>query len=523
MHDTRITANLAHSRGEITLRDILSPLFRHKRLMIISFSVLAFASIGVALAVSNTYAAHMAVLVNRERIDPMVSTETSSQIQIPASAVTEEEVNSEAELLSSRDVLEKVVLENGLEQQERRSRLANLFGKRNDSEYVSLAVKHLGKQLKINTPLKTNLINVSYKSSDPKTAYGVLHSLATLYVDKHVSVHRPTGSYEFFSKEADKYRNALADSEARLADFGKEQGVAAPDVQRTNMALVVANAIGTLTQAEQAVAADQERIRSDRVEMEKTPERSLTQKVTNASDRLLQDLEHDLLAAQVKRTQLLTKFDPSYPLVREVDQEIAHTQTAIASAQTTQYVNQTTDVDPTFGLLKADVAKTQADLATQRASVVSLKQGIQNMQLQMVGLDQKALKQADLLRDAKANEESYLLYVSKREQERASDALDRNRIANVAIAIPPVIPALPMASLSMVLMVGLLVSFVGSASAAYAVEFLDSSFRTPRDVIDVLGIPVVVAIPRHASLPLHGNGGRGVRSHYLMPGDSTHS
>jgi hypothetical protein len=34
-----------------------------------------------------------------------------------------------------------------------------------------------------------------------------------------------------------------------------------------------------------------------------------------------------------------------------------------------------------------------------------------------------------------------------------------------------------------------------SAGAAYAVEFLDSSFRTPRDVIDVLGIPVVAAVP----------------------------
>ena len=73
------------------------------------------------------------------------------------------------------------------------------------------------------------------------------------------------------------------------------------------------------------------------------------------------------------------------------------------------------------------------------------------MQLQMVDLDQRALKQADLLRDTKANEDNYLLYLSKREQERASDALDQKRIANVAIAVPPVIPALPLASLSTVL------------------------------------------------------------------------
>jgi len=497
MHDRQLTA-ASIPRGDITLRDVLTPLFRHKRLMVVSFSVIALASILVGLGYSNTYEAHMAVLVNRERVDPMVTSESTSQMVLPAPAVAEEEINSEAELLKSQDVLEKVVLGNGLEEKEKQSFWTHLFVKQNESQYVSLAVKHLGQKLKIETPLKTDLINVSYESRDPRTAYNVLNTLAALYVEKHVAVHRPTGSYEFFAKEADKYRNALADSEARLASFGKEQGVVAPDVERSDMALVIANSVGSLHQAEQTIAADVERIRNDETQMERTPERSITQRTSNAADLLLQQLEGNLLAAQVKRTQLLSKFEPGYPLVQEADQEIVDTQAAITEAQKKEYVNQITDRDPTFELLREDVAKTQADLAAQRATVVALKQSNQNMQLQMVDLDQKALKQADLLRDTKANEDNYLLYLSKREQERASDALDQKRIANVAIAVPPVIPALPLASLSMILMIGFVVASAGSATAAYAVEFLDSSFRTPGDVIDILGTPIVAAIPKDA-------------------------
>jgi uncharacterized protein involved in exopolysaccharide biosynthesis len=269
------------------------------------------------------------------------------------------------------------------------------------------------------------------------------------------------------------------------------------------MALVVANSIGSLHQAEQTVAADEQRIRNDETQMERTPERSLTLLASNAADLLLQQLEGNLLTAQVKRTQLLSKFEPSYPLVQEADQEIADTQTAITQAQKRVYVNQTTDRDPTFELLREDLAKTQADLAAQRATVVALKRSIQDMQLQMVDLDQRALKQADLLRDTKANEDNYLLYLSKREQERASDALDQKRIANVAIAVPPVIPALPLASLSTALMIGFVVASAGSAGAAYVVEFLDSSFRTPRDVIDILGIPIVAGVPNHAVFIKH--------------------
>jgi uncharacterized protein involved in exopolysaccharide biosynthesis len=501
MQNTRLTDAIIESRGDINLRDILTPLFRHKQLMIVSFTVIAFLATLVALGVSNTYASHMEVLVNRERVDPMVTTESTLQMLMPASAVTEEEINSEVELLKSRDVLEKVVLANGLEDQEKHSLRVRLLGERSESEYLSLAVKHLGSNLKIGNPPKTNLINVSYSSGDPRIAYGVLNTLATLYIEKHVAVHRPTGSYEFFAKEADKYRDALTDSEARLATFSKEQGVAAPDVERTNMALVVANSVGSLHQAEQTIAADEQRLQNDKDQMSKTPQRSVYSDTSNAADSLLQQLESNLLAAQVKRTQLVLKFDPSYPLVQEADQEIAETKAAITEAQTKQYVNQTTDRDPTYELLREDAAKAQADLAAQRATAGALKQSIQSIQLQMVDLDQKALKQQDLLREAKANEGNYLLYVSKREQERASDALDQKRIANVAIAVPPAIPTLPVGSLTMFLIAGFIAATVVSAGAAYSVEFLDSSFRTPKEVIDILGIPVVAGVPKGALFP----------------------
>ena len=260
-------------------------------------------------------------------------------------------------------------------------------------------------------------------------------------------------------------------------------------------AQIVANSVASLHQADQTVAADEERIRNDTTQMEKTPERSVGQRTSTAADVLLQQLEGSLLAARVKRTALLLKFEPTYPLVKEADQEIVDTESAIAEAKTKEYVSQIMDRDPTFELLREDLAKTQSDLAAQRATVVAVKQSIKDIQLQMIDLDQKALKQADLLRDNKSNEDNYLLYLSKREQERASDALDQKRISNVAIAVPAVIPVLPLASLSTVLMIGFVLALAGGAAATYVAEFVDPSLRTARDVIDTLGIPIVASIP----------------------------
>jgi uncharacterized protein involved in exopolysaccharide biosynthesis len=247
------------------------------------------------------------------------------------------------------------------------------------------------------------------------------------------------------------------------------------------------------------IAADEQRIRSDRQQMKITPQRSATKEDTNSANLLLQNLGTSLLAAETKRTQLLLKYDPNYPLVKEADQEVAEAKAAIVEAKKTPYVNQETDRDPTFELLREDLTRTESDLAAQRANLIATKGTIQQLQTQMADLDQKMVTQQDLLRDVKANEDNYLLYLSKREQERTSDALDKTRIANVAIAVPPAIPALPTHGFPIVLLLAFVSATMLSIAMAYVVEYFDSSFHTPGQVVDFLGIPVVVAVSKRTA------------------------
>ena len=45
------------------------------------------------------------------------------------------------------------------------------------------------------------------------------------------------------AKEAERYRDALQESEARLASFDTQEGLVAPDEERTNMGLKLADAV----------------------------------------------------------------------------------------------------------------------------------------------------------------------------------------------------------------------------------------------------------------------------------------
>ncbi len=362
------------------------------------------------------------------------------------------------------------------------------------------STRTLAKKIKVEAAATSDVIDVQYgRMGEPEAPACVLQTLGKLYLEKHLQLQRPAGSSDFFAQETEKYRQALAEAESRLVDFGRIGGVAAPDILRTDMAGQVATSQAALYQAKQAIAADQKRIENLDAQMASTPPRSSTSEASMAPNLLLENLGASLLAAQVKRSQLLMKYDPDYPLVKEADQEIAETQQAIANAEKAKYINATTDRDPTYELLREDKAKTEADLASQKATATALVSSIQGMNAEMVKLDTGAVTQGALIREAKADEGNYLLYLSKREQERTSDALDQKRIANVAIAVPAVVPVLPAHSPWLVMLLGLIGAIFISIGAAFVAEYLDPSFRTPEEVMETLKMPVLASMPKRAA------------------------
>src|ERR1700733_1735059 len=102
--------------GNITLRDVLTPVFRQRRLAATIFIGIFAGAILSALLLPPRYEAEMKILLNQDRVDPVITSDTDIQRGSTAiSTVSEEDLNSEVELLKSRDLLEKVVLASGLE------------------------------------------------------------------------------------------------------------------------------------------------------------------------------------------------------------------------------------------------------------------------------------------------------------------------------------------------------------------------------------------------------------------------
>ena len=210
----------------------------------------------------------------------------------------------------------------------------------------------------------------------------------------------------------------------------------------------------------------------------------------------MERMKSTLLELELKRTDLLTKFEPTYRPVQEVEQQIAQTRAAIEAAEKAPLRDETTDRDPTYESLRSELAKSQTDLAALQAREGATASLVRSYKTESQELDNKEVLHTDMLRAAKADEDNYMLYLHKQEEARISDALDRQRISNVVVAEPASVPFTAQSRWLYAMALGLLLAAVSSVLLAFAVDYWDPSFRTPEEVESFLGSPVVAAIPR---------------------------
>jgi uncharacterized protein involved in exopolysaccharide biosynthesis len=469
-----------------TLRDIVAVLFR-QRWSMLAASFLVVVAVAVSGVWIPKYEVQMKILALRQRSDEMVTASADTPTQVNNDQVSEEDLNSEVELLNSDDLLRKVVLSTGL---------AGRSSDASSNVNIAKAVRRLSADLKIEPIRRTNVISVSYQARDPKLAEEVLKTLAAAYTEKHLEVHRPTGELKFFEEQTEQYKRGLNEAQEKLTNFTKGSGVIAAEIERDS-SLQQADAFeATGRQAQTAALETEQRVRALQVQLQSIKPRITTVMRTADNPQLLQQLKSTLLNLELKRTELLTKYDPTYRLVKEVDQQIADAKSAISSEESRPIRDETSDQNPDYQWVQAELTKAQADLSGLKTRVAAAASMAATYRQDAERLDRDMVVQQNLMQDAKTQEQNYLLYERKREEARISNALDQGGILNVAVAEQPIIPTIPKRSPLGVAFLTLVLAGAVSFSTAFVLDFMDPTFRTPDELTRYLGVPVLAALQK---------------------------
>ncbi len=410
---------------------------RHWRLMLLVF----FGCIGLAglvtIVLPRRYESRLKLLVNNERAD-LVITPDKGPSMAPIGEVDEAEVNSEMELLRSRDILQAIVNDAKLYRPYEK-------GKPLAPSHLSVqrAVLRLEKDLNVSALRKTNIIEVRYRTGDPDQAAFVLSDLTNRYLTKHLLVHSAPGTYKFFADEVANYRSQWEQAQMAVSDFHRQKHLFAMDQQQTAVIARLESVDAQLKDLQAEIEEQHSRLDQDNMQLAQTSERVTTQVKQVPNLMAAQQLETMLTELRNKRIDMAMKFKPGDRLLLELDREIESTSQSLAAVRNGPAAERTSDLDTLHESLKADIARGQVALSgleTRRAAVAAMREGYLQ---QLNGMDIDSIQLRGLEQNEKEAEDNYLLYTRRLQESKLSNSLDREKFSNVAVIEKPVSIPIP--------------------------------------------------------------------------------
>lgn len=480
---------------------------RHWFVMGFVWALVMFIAVLLLASWPRSYLSTAKFLVRNARQELVVNPGDSSA-GMYRDVVSEETLNSEIELLRSRDLLERVVRElelntpgePGEDEGAVRKAIRRLVGKvvpeppsanegqflnivrhlvevvlpseapyEDDSLVLERAVRKVSDGLEVGAIRKTNFIRLTYESNDPEQAATILRHLADTYLDVHLSVHSNPGTVEFFKEQAAISRDKWEKAQDELTALARRADLVTPDDQR-RAAVAAANEMeNQLATLEAEINQQSSRVTSARIQLQTVDSRIRTQERKMPNQQSVQSLHTLVTELKNKRTQLLTKFNATDRLVLEVDEQLANTEAALKEASALRATEEASDLNPSWQVLQNELMNGRLALAGLKSKAERLTSQLAAYRARAITLNRAVPEYEALSRGVVEARTEYERYVKRAEEARIAEALDKEQISNVVLAEAPVathFPSSPRVKL------GLLAGAIAATVIALAIAIL---------------------------------------------------
>lgn len=337
------------------------------------------------------------------------------------------------------------------------------------SDFLSWLSQRILKKFEVLPARESNVVTVTYTSTDPEEAARVANAIVRSYIATTVALRvEPARQYNtFFDERARDLRDALEKAQARLSEYQRDAGVVASD-EKMDVENARLSELSTQLVGAQAAASES----SARSSIGGAHADSNPDAVNNP---VISSLTSELALKRAKLGELTTRYGDRYPdvetmraNVRELESRIgAERARVVGSANVSNSIN------------ASKVAQLKQAYEDQRARVLELK----------VQRDQASV----LKRDVENANQAYSAAFARVSQANLESQSTQTNVSILKNATTPAHPSKPRVLLNMA------VAFVIGCVLALAViivrELRNQRLRSNDDVARFLGQPLFGVLP----------------------------
>ncbi len=469
-----------------SLRDFLAILFKRKAAILTIFLATVITVAVGSFLMAPTYESHSSLLVKFGR-EFIYRSEVGDKA--PVIAFNQEEaINSAVNILTSRDLVERVIKTMGLKEvypdlaENPPSRMTPM----------EAAVIAFQKNLTAEGIKKSSVIEVSFRHGNPRVAARAVNLLVDFFKEKHLAVHSGTES-AFLKNQTDLYDQELKNSENRLEAFKQKNRVFSLDEQRTLLLRQRTELDTTLKSTKNRIDELDKKLASLRGQM-KTLLADKDRFTQTERDKIIVEARAKLLTLQLSEQDLSSKYTDNNRLLVNVRKEIQIIRDFLKE-QEEAIGGKVRTGNPVYQEAEKAAIMAEAEEASLRTKAATLQTQIAQLDGEIKTLDLQEKELQGLKREITTNDKNFRTYQDKKEEARISDEMNRQKLANISVIQAAVVPSKPIKpKKGLNILLSIVLGAVSGLGFAFLSEYTSQRFTSPDSVEQRLGLPVLVTI-----------------------------
>lgn len=451
----------------IDLRDVIKTIKKRRKLILEIFAAMVIAAVVISFIIPPTYEAETTLRVKQPKGlgDSLLS-------GMPGGSFNAKQLMSTyAEILKSRTVVQKVIDETQSDKDE-------------PPTYESFLKKITTQPVK-----DTEILKVKVQAGTPEEAQETANLLVNTFIGRMTELVRleHKNTREFIGQRLVEAKKELEQSETALEQYKLKNKVVDPE-QETKALLDKLSSIDKLS-AENRVGLEAAQARMG------TANKQLGSEKPGfiADSPLIQQYKGKLAELEVELVSLSQNYTDKHPKVQAVQAAIAETRASLAQEAARIVAQEAPSMNPIHqGLLQAKI-QSEAEIAARTAQKAAIDKIISEGDKELTKLPTKEHGLAKVLRDARVNQEIYVMLAKRHEEARIAEVMEPTDVQVIDVAIAPEKPVSPKKTLNVVI-AGILGLFIGTGTA-FGLEYLNKSITCEDDVKSYLELPVLGKIP----------------------------